>query len=199
MRQARRVREREGDGRHVGRRRRPEVVPGGGKRNLPLKGLGQIMQDRNNGIVLASAKRVAAGLAGLQNGAVGQHLAHGPQGRLAEPRPDFLNSVARRDDRDGHESLLSVDPVSFTVTVSAKKAFLFHLLISPPLPCVPGTPPELPGTPRNSLPGTPLANVLSVTPWQGRPAFIEGTDRPLPLVYLLAGGETAAKLDRARR
>ena len=44
-----------------------------------------------------------------------------------------------------------------------------------------------------------LANVLSVTPWQGRPAFLEGTDRPLPLVYLLAGGETAAKLDRARR
>ena len=42
-----------------------------------------------------------------------------------------------------------------------------------------------------------LANVLSVTPWQARPAFIEGTDRPLPLVYLLAGGETAAKLDRA--
>jgi L-fucose isomerase len=44
-----------------------------------------------------------------------------------------------------------------------------------------------------------LANVLSVTPWQARPAFIEGADRPLPLVYLLAGGETAAKLDRARR
>jgi L-fucose isomerase len=43
-----------------------------------------------------------------------------------------------------------------------------------------------------------LANVLSVTPWQGRPTFIEGTDRPLPLVYLLAGGETAAKLQRGR-
>ena len=42
-----------------------------------------------------------------------------------------------------------------------------------------------------------LANVLSVTPWQARPAFIEGTDRPLPLVYLLAGGETAVKLRRA--
>jgi len=117
----------------------------------------------------------------------------------ASSRSSMACSVARRDDRHGHESLLSVDPVSFTVTVSAKEAFLFHLLISPPLPCVPGTPPELPGTPRNSLPGTPLANVLSVTPWQGRPAFIEGTDRPLPLVYLLAGGETAAKLDRARR
>ncbi|HET6441576.1 MAG TPA: hypothetical protein VFH53_04295 [Phycisphaerae bacterium] len=44
-----------------------------------------------------------------------------------------------------------------------------------------------------------LANVLSVTPWQARPAFIEGADRPLPLAYLLAGGETAAKLHRARR
>ena len=44
-----------------------------------------------------------------------------------------------------------------------------------------------------------LANVLSVTPWQGRPAFIEGTDRPLPLAYLLAGGETAVKLRRAAR
>jgi len=43
-----------------------------------------------------------------------------------------------------------------------------------------------------------LANVLSVTPWQARPAFIEGTDRPLPLAYLLAGGETAAKLQRGR-
>jgi len=44
-----------------------------------------------------------------------------------------------------------------------------------------------------------LANVLSVAPWQGRPGFIEGTDRPLPLVYLLNGGETATKLSRARR
>jgi L-fucose/D-arabinose isomerase len=39
-----------------------------------------------------------------------------------------------------------------------------------------------------------LANVLSVTPWGARPAFIEGTDRPLPLLYLLNGGETATKL-----
>jgi len=38
-----------------------------------------------------------------------------------------------------------------------------------------------------------LANVLSVTPWQARPAFIEATDRPLPLLYLQNGGETAAK------
>ncbi len=43
-----------------------------------------------------------------------------------------------------------------------------------------------------------LANVLSVAPWQARPGFIEGTDRPLPLLYLLNGGEAAAKLARAR-
>ena len=44
-----------------------------------------------------------------------------------------------------------------------------------------------------------LANVLSVAPWQARPAFIEGTDRPLPLVYLLNGGETATKIRLAGR
>jgi len=42
-----------------------------------------------------------------------------------------------------------------------------------------------------------LANVLSVAPWQARPAFIPGTDRPLPLLHLLNGGETATKLRRA--
>jgi L-fucose isomerase len=42
-----------------------------------------------------------------------------------------------------------------------------------------------------------LTNVLSVAPWQARPAFIPGTDRPLPLVHLLNGGETATKLRRA--
>ena len=44
-----------------------------------------------------------------------------------------------------------------------------------------------------------LTNVLSVAPWQARPAFIEGTDRPLPLVHLLNGGENATKIRRARR
>jgi len=43
-----------------------------------------------------------------------------------------------------------------------------------------------------------LANVLSVTPWQARPGYVEGTDRPLPLLYLLNGGEVQAKLLRAR-
>lgn len=38
-----------------------------------------------------------------------------------------------------------------------------------------------------------LANVLSLTPWQARPEFIEGVDRPLPLLYLLGGGEAATK------
>jgi L-fucose isomerase len=44
-----------------------------------------------------------------------------------------------------------------------------------------------------------MAGVLSVTPWQARPAFTEGVDRPLPLTYLLAGGETAWKIRRAGR
>jgi L-fucose isomerase len=39
-----------------------------------------------------------------------------------------------------------------------------------------------------------LCNVLSATPWQARPAFIEGVDRPLPLLYVLNGGENPAKL-----
>jgi len=44
-----------------------------------------------------------------------------------------------------------------------------------------------------------LANVLSVTPWQARPAFIEGTDRPTPLLYLVNGGENATKIRLAGR
>ncbi|GAB4343950.1 MAG: hypothetical protein Kow0099_22900 [Candidatus Abyssubacteria bacterium] len=43
-----------------------------------------------------------------------------------------------------------------------------------------------------------LANVLSVTPWQARPCFIEGIDRPTPLLHLLNGGEGSAKLMRAK-
>ena len=44
-----------------------------------------------------------------------------------------------------------------------------------------------------------LANVLSAAPWQGRPAYIEGTDRPTPLLYIQNGGETATKMLLARR
>jgi L-fucose/D-arabinose isomerase len=39
-----------------------------------------------------------------------------------------------------------------------------------------------------------IANVLSSTPWKNRPPFIEGTDRPLPLLYVINGGETQAKI-----
>ena len=44
-----------------------------------------------------------------------------------------------------------------------------------------------------------LANVLSIAPWQARPPFIAGTDRPKPLLHLLCGGEEAAKIARAKR
>jgi len=43
-----------------------------------------------------------------------------------------------------------------------------------------------------------LTNVLSVAPWQARPAFIEGIDRPLPLMFLINGGENEAKRLRAK-
>jgi hypothetical protein len=33
-----------------------------------------------------------------------------------------------------------------------------------------------------------------VTPWAARPAFIEGVDRPTPLLYLANGGENNTKL-----
>ena len=44
-----------------------------------------------------------------------------------------------------------------------------------------------------------LTNVLSSTPWVDRPKWIEGVDRPLPLLYLLNGGEDNTKLMRASR
>ncbi len=46
---------------------------------------------------------------------------------------------------------------------------------------------------------TDLANVLSVTPWSSRPCYIEGVDRPVPLLYLINGGETQAKLLLSRK
>jgi L-fucose isomerase len=39
-----------------------------------------------------------------------------------------------------------------------------------------------------------LTGVLSVTPWSARPKFIEGADRPQPLVHLINGGENAYKM-----
>lgn len=44
-----------------------------------------------------------------------------------------------------------------------------------------------------------LANVLSLTPWQARPTYLEGVDRPTPLLYIQNGGETAAKMMLAKR
>lgn len=38
-----------------------------------------------------------------------------------------------------------------------------------------------------------MANVLSLTPWQARPSYLEGVDRPQPLLHLTHGGELAAK------
>lgn len=43
-----------------------------------------------------------------------------------------------------------------------------------------------------------LTNVLSICPWSARPAFVEGVDRPQPLMHLLNGGAHAAKLLMAR-
>lgn len=39
-----------------------------------------------------------------------------------------------------------------------------------------------------------LTGTLSITPWSARPAFVEGIDRPQPLIHLLNGGEYAAKI-----
>lgn len=43
-----------------------------------------------------------------------------------------------------------------------------------------------------------LNNVLSQAPWSARPRFIEGVDRPIPLVYLANGGEDEAKMRMAK-
>lgn len=43
-----------------------------------------------------------------------------------------------------------------------------------------------------------MTNVLSVSPWQARPAYVEGVDRPTPLLHLINGGETATKLRMAK-
>ena len=39
-----------------------------------------------------------------------------------------------------------------------------------------------------------MTNVLSVTPWKEMPLFQEGIDRPLPLLYLINGGENNTKI-----
>lgn len=44
-----------------------------------------------------------------------------------------------------------------------------------------------------------LNNVLNASSWAARPPFIEGVDRPIPLLYLENGGENAARLMLAKR
>lgn len=44
-----------------------------------------------------------------------------------------------------------------------------------------------------------LNNVFSLTPWAARPSYVEGVDRPTPLLYLENGGEANAKLLLAKR
>jgi hypothetical protein len=44
-----------------------------------------------------------------------------------------------------------------------------------------------------------LNNVFSPKAWAGRPAFVEGVDRPTPLLYLVNGGEEQAKLALGRK
>jgi L-fucose isomerase len=44
-----------------------------------------------------------------------------------------------------------------------------------------------------------LNNVLSECNWAARPSFVEGLDRPVPLLYLENGGENHAKLMLARK
>ncbi len=41
-----------------------------------------------------------------------------------------------------------------------------------------------------------LTGTLSGNIWSARPSFVQGTDRPIPLLYLLNGGENSAKLMR---
>lgn len=38
-----------------------------------------------------------------------------------------------------------------------------------------------------------ITGILSVAPWSARPSFIEGVDRPQPLVHLISGGENSYK------
>ncbi|MHB9035642.1 MAG: hypothetical protein ACYC64_03180 [Armatimonadota bacterium] len=44
-----------------------------------------------------------------------------------------------------------------------------------------------------------LNNVISQANWSARPKFIEGVDRPTPLLYLANGGEDCAKMMLARK
>ncbi|MHC4870644.1 MAG: hypothetical protein ACYTFY_02250 [Planctomycetota bacterium] len=39
-----------------------------------------------------------------------------------------------------------------------------------------------------------MTGVISATPWEARPGYIEGVDRPIPLHHIINGGENAAKM-----
>ncbi len=43
-----------------------------------------------------------------------------------------------------------------------------------------------------------LTNTVSGTPWAARPSFVEGVDRPTPLLYIQNGGEFNAKMLRKK-
>ncbi|WP_136464791.1 hypothetical protein [Flagellimonas onchidii] len=43
-----------------------------------------------------------------------------------------------------------------------------------------------------------MANVLSVTPWAAKPVYEEGVDRPIPLLYIINGGEDQTKIMRQK-
>ncbi len=43
-----------------------------------------------------------------------------------------------------------------------------------------------------------LTNVLSANPWKARASFLEGVDRPLPMLHVLNGGSETVKQLRAR-
>lgn len=43
-----------------------------------------------------------------------------------------------------------------------------------------------------------MANILSVTPWAAKQDYEEGMDRPIPLLYLINGGEDSTKLMRKK-
>ena len=44
-----------------------------------------------------------------------------------------------------------------------------------------------------------LNGVLSQESWAARPAYLEGVDRPLPLLYAANGGEQNAKLKLGKK
>ena len=44
-----------------------------------------------------------------------------------------------------------------------------------------------------------LTNTFSASDWTARPSFVEGVDRPSPLLYVINGGEKNAKALRLKK